>query len=164
MYGYAMKKLMLILPVIAIAVALMVVFQPTKAKVSAAPIPEPSLLTQINQVRAKVNKSPLTEVSFLDQAAHLKDDDLVARHYRWHYYPGEDPDTAWKFIRTVYSGHNPVAENLAWCQTSDSQRVKDWVASPPHYAAMIGDYSQWGTYTEVDPTDGCQVTVNYFLR
>jgi uncharacterized protein YkwD len=122
---------------------------------------EKPLVEQINEIRAKANKPPLVEDPKLDQGAQAKVNDQVTRNYWAHHLPNEDTR---QFLGALYPGRL-TAENIAKCQTNDSQRVKDWVASPPHYAAMIGDYNEFGWAEKVNPADNnCVYTVTYFMK
>lgn len=125
------------------------------------PTAEPSLLDQVNAVRAKAGKPALVESAELDVAAQKKVDDQVARNYWDHHLPGEN---TFQFFPAAVHPY-PLAENLAKCQKSDTQVVGDWVASPGHYSAMVGDYNQIGFAQEKNPRDSnCLYTVAEFRK
>jgi uncharacterized protein YkwD len=117
-------------------------------------------LELINALRTKAGRPALVHDARLDAAAQAKTDDLIARNYYDHALPGE---SAWQFIPTSLQGR-AAAENLHRCMPDVRQRVASWADSPGHYANMVGDYVLWGSYTAVDPRDGCAVTTNYFVK
>lgn len=141
-------------------------FWPAKAEpqVSAAVVEkEQSLLELVNEVRAKDGKPALTEDPQLDASAQAKVDDQVARNY-WSHKPPTGEGTFFLLYKIV--GHKAtVAENIAKCQTTNKQRVNDWVHSPTHYEAMIGDYDKFGWAVAINPQDmNCTYTVTYFMK
>lgn len=123
--------------------------------------PEKPMLQQINRVRTEIGKPALTQDPKLDQAAFEKVSDQIDRHYWLHHLPGEDTR---HFLIDKYPGKR-VGENLAKCQTSDANRVRDWVNSPTHYAVMTGDFDAMGYAEKVNPADhNCVYTVMYFIK
>jgi uncharacterized protein YkwD len=161
-----MKRINIILGLLIVLVAsagvLVATNKPSQPQVRAA-VQEKPLLEQINAVRASVGKPALVEDPKLNQAAQMKVDDQVTRNYWKHHLDGE---ATFKFVSPLYPGQIlPGDENLAKCQTSDSQRVDNWVHSPAHYAAMIGDFTAFGYAEKVNPKDNnCVYTVTYFLN
>lgn len=132
---------------------------PTVVTSMPTPTPEPPLLDQINAVRAKDGKGPLTEDSRLSAAAKEKAQDMINRGYREH----RASETK-HFLNDRLAGKYNGSENLAWCQVKDSERVEDWIDSPGHYSTMTGDFALWGSATIHNDKDGCDYTVNYFVK
>jgi uncharacterized protein YkwD len=158
-----MKKRYIILSVTALSLLFGVVMQQTAPEpiVASAPSPvaEKSELIQINEIRAAAGKPPVTENKTLDAAATAKAQDLATRHYQAHHLVDE---STWRIL-IKYTEWGSAAENLLWCQPSTTAGVQWWVHSPTHYAAMIGDYTQWGTGKAFDDQSKCWVEVNYFI-
>jgi uncharacterized protein YkwD len=141
--------------------AMTVLYRPAKPTV-APRAPEKPLLIQINELRASVGKSPLAEDPKLDVAAQNKAADMIRQNTFEHQLP--DGSSPFKYVYEQYPIHAAGAENLAKCQTSDSQRVNNWQNSPGHYQTMIGDFNRFGWAEQVNPRDNCIWTVTYFYQ
>jgi uncharacterized protein YkwD len=125
--------------------------------------PEAPMLDQVNEVRAKTGKKAVVHDPKLDEAAREKVDDQVNRNYWSHHLPGE---RIGQFVSPLYSSTTwKLGENIAKCQMSDTERIKDWANSPEHYATMVGDYDAMGYAERANPQDkNCVYTVMYFIK
>lgn len=124
---------------------------------------QPSLLTQINDIRKTKNLSQLIEDPTLDNTALIKANDMAEKNYFEHDAPDGTP---WSdFIYKNRPGSNGFAENIAQCYTDNNSTIAGWVASPGHYKNMIApDWTKFGTATIWDSDKGCYLTVNHFSR
>lgn len=134
-----MKKLI-------ITIALGVVLLATPTTVSAQDAG--GLLAGTNAQRS----TPLTLNSTLSAAAQAKANDMVARNYWSHKTP--DGQSPWIFFQQAGYKYSTAGENLAYGQDSNEQVIREWVASPTHYANIINT-----SFTEVG--FGIVTTDNY---
>lgn len=124
---------------------------------------QPSLLTQINDIRKEKSLSQLIEDPTLDNTALIKANDMAEKNYFEH----DAPDgTRWSdFIQKNRPGSERIGENLAECYIDNNSTIAGWIASPKHYENMIApDWTKFGTATVWDADKGCYLTVNHFSR
>jgi uncharacterized protein YkwD len=83
-----------------------------------------------------------------------------------HYWAHEDPDGTqfsdyiWKMVPPAQL----VGENLARCYQSRDDAFAALVASPTHYAIMVGNFNYMGVSEAVDSQNGCTITAMHFAR
>lgn len=158
-----LKKLFLIVtPLLLLYVGYVVGYNVGNTKPSiVATESQPSLLTQINDLRKSKNLGQLIEDPALDNTALIKAYDMTEKNYFEH----NSPDgIEWSdFIQKNRPDSDRVGENLSECAPDNNSTIKAWIASPPHYENMImPDWTKFGTATLWDVDRGCYITVNHF--
>ena len=114
----------------------------------------------INQERADRGLDELRLNDKLNTSAQLKANDMQEFDYWAHDNPnGTEP---WHFFRLAGYEYEKASEVLAKNYDDPSSTIAAWIASPAHYAALMGDYTEIGfgqvTY------DGTTVTVGHLAR
>lgn len=169
MLKHAMKKLIWITPIAALSLVLSIYLgaavvhhtQQQQIQAEATRVAnEKPVWVQINDVRNAHGLPPLKENVYLDKSASLKAEDMVEKHYRTHVSPnGTQP---WFWFHEADVNYFNAAENLAECAQDTDADVTAWVHSPEHLANILGPYTDFGSATVIDPTDGCRISVNHF--
>lgn len=114
----------------------------------------------INQERARNGLDELRLNDKLNTSAQLKANDMQEFDYWAHDNPnGTEP---WHFFKLAGYEYEAAGEVLALNYDEPSDTIAAWIASPAHYKALMGDYTEVGfgqvTY------DGTTVTVGHFAR
>lgn len=119
-------------------------------------------LQTINNLRAGKKLKPLVIDSRLTKSAFLKGIDMSEKNYWGHYAPAGKSFA--EFVWQNSPNANTVGENLAKCYTSRQDSFNALVASPTHYAIMVGNFSNFGVSEVKDKNSGCINTVMHFSR
>lgn len=117
-------------------------------------------LAKVNQLRAEKGLAPLLIDSRLSLSASQKTNDMITQHYWNHYAP--DGTAFSDYIWRDSPKAERVGENLAKCFTTQQAAFEALVASPTHYAIMVGQFTNFGVFEETDPTSGCVYTTMHF--
>ena len=126
---------------VAVVVAMALLVLPMLASVVAAPAAatptslESQLFTLLNQTRAQAGKAPLAWDEQLLPAARAWSAHLSATGVLAH-----DPNLVGE-IAAIYPDWSRLGENVGMARDVTSMQ-NAFVASPPHYANMIGDYQR----------------------
>ncbi len=160
-----LKKLFLIVaPLLLLYVGYIVGYNVGNTKPSiVATESQPSLLTQINDLRKSKNLGQLIEDPTLDNTALIKAYDMTEKNYFEHNSPDGTP---WSdFIYKNRPGSDGFAENIAQCYPTNHDTIIGWVNSPSHLENILNQqWTKYGTATLWDVDKGCYITVNHFSR
>lgn len=109
---------------------------------------EASIFTLVNLERTKRGKVSLRQVAALTDAAIDHADLMAARGIESHQLPGEAPLPD----RLSMAGYRwaAYAENVAEGYPTAEAVVAAWVASPGHFADMMGPYADTGVGVALD--------------
>jgi uncharacterized protein YkwD len=119
-------------------------------------------LNAINSLRVNLQLKALTIDNRLNTSAYQKGLDMSQKNYFSHWAP--DGKSFSDFIWQDSPKANAVAENLAHCYTSRQLAFDALVASPTHYAIMVGQYDNMGVSEVLNKKSGCIETVFHFSR
>lgn len=119
-------------------------------------------INKINNLRSKAGKPPLAYNAVLEQSAYLKARDMVSNNYWGHYSPSGESFS--DFIWRQSPDSQRVGENLARCFVTRQSAFEALVASPTHYAIMVGDFSTIGVSELANTNDGCTYTILHFAK
>lgn len=117
---------------------------------------------KVNELRAKNGLPPVRLLIELNQSSANKANNMAAKHYWSH----EDPDGT-QFSDYIWKTVPPaqlVGENLARCYSSRDAAFAALVASPTHYAIMVGNFNYMGVSEATDTQNGCTITAMHFAR
>ena len=114
----------------------------------------------INQERAYRGLDELKLNDKLNTSAQLKANDMKEFDYWAHDNPnGTEP---WHFFELAGYEYKAASEVLAKNYDEPAKTIDAWIASPAHYAALMGDYTEVGFgYVSYGDTT---VTVGHFAR
>jgi uncharacterized protein YkwD len=117
-------------------------------------------LAKINQLRTDKGLASLVIDSRLSLSASQKTNDMISQHYWDHYAPNGTAfsDYIWRDSPKA----SRVGENLAKCFDTEQAAFDALVASPTHYAIMVGMFTNFGVYEASDPASGCIYTTMHF--
>ena len=117
-------------------------------------------LDKVNSLRAERGLEPLVIDSRLSLSASQKTADMVGQGYWGHYAPSgaSFSDYIWRDSPKAVR----VGENLAKCFDTRAAAFDALVASPTHYAVMVGQFTNFGVSEQPDPTSGCTYTTMHF--
>lgn len=117
-------------------------------------------LRAVNQLRLAHGRAPLVIDSRLTTSAWQKSNDMVLQNYWGHYAPNGTSfsDYIWRSSPKA----EEVGENLARCFDNRQDAFDALVASPTHYAIMMGTYTNFGVAEVQDPKSGCLYTTMHF--
>ena len=114
----------------------------------------------VNRIRIAHHLKPLMIDDRLNQSANNKNIDMINNNYWDHVSPNQIRFS--DFIWNQFPGAVHVGENLARCFNSDSEVMQAFIASPTHYANIIGDYTVMGVSESLDPTNQCSYVTMHF--
>jgi len=113
-------------------------------------------IEKTNTLRSANGKPTLIADAQLEASASIKLQDMNNDGYWGHYNPdGSDYST---IIWDQKPQAKTVGENLARCFASYDEAFNALVASPTHYAVLMGDFSSIGVASAFDPR-GCESIV-----
>jgi len=139
------------------------VIQPSTASVQSVQsqlIDKHAYLYLINKERARNGLDELKLNDKLNASAQLKANDMKEFDYWAHDNPnGTEP---WHFFEVAGYEYKQASEVLAKNYDTPSKTIAGWIASPAHYAALMGEYTEigFGQVTYDDTT----VTVGHLAR
>lgn len=117
---------------------------------------------KVNELRAKNGLPPVRLLIELNESSANKANNMATKHYWSH----EDPDGT-QFSDYIWKKVPPaqlVGENLARCYATRDQAFDALVASPTHYAIMVGNFNYMGVSEAIDTENGCTITAMHFAR
>lgn len=117
-------------------------------------------LNAVNNLRAGRGLAPMVIDSRLTSSARNKGNDMVLQHYWDHYAPSGIAFS--DYIWNLSPRANHVGENLARCFDTRSAAFDALVASPTHYAVMVGSFTNFGVSEVTEPISGCTYTTMHF--
>lgn len=117
-------------------------------------------LAAVNQLRFENNLPQLTIDSRLSSSATDKAYDMTKSNYFGHWAPNGKSFS--DFIWHNSPQANSVGENLARCFKNRQDAFTALVASPTHFAIMVGQYTNFGVAEVYDADAGCTNTVMHF--
>ena len=114
----------------------------------------------INTLRASKGLSALLIDARLSASATQKGNDMVLQNYWAHYAPNgmSFSDYIWRLSPKA----DRVGENLARCYDTRQVAFEALLASPTHYAIMVGDYTNFGVSEVQDTNSGCTYVTMHF--
>lgn len=118
---------------------------------------------KVNELRAKKGLKPVRLLQELNQSSNNKVTDMVANHYWSHFAPNNGPTFSsiiWERVPVA----EEVGENLARCYLARSSAFDALVASPTHYAIMVGNFNYMGVSEAYDANLGCTIMAMHFAR
>jgi uncharacterized protein YkwD len=118
---------------------------------------------KVTELRSQKGLKPVRLLVELNDSSTEKANSMVANHYWGHFAPAGGPsfsDIIWKHVPPAQT----VGENLARCFTDRDSAFSALVASPTHYAIMMGDFNYIGVSEAYDPSIGCTITAMHFAR
>jgi uncharacterized protein YkwD len=118
-------------------------------------------LQSVNNLRLQNNLAPLKSDKRLIVSAKQKTDDMIANKYWAHYSPTSGPSFS-DFIWNLSPDAKRVGENLARCYDDRKSAFDALVKSPTHYAIMVGDFTNFGVFQELEPVSGCNYVTMHF--
>jgi uncharacterized protein YkwD len=117
-------------------------------------------LKSVNNLRASRGLPALLIDARLTSSATQKGNDMVLQNYWGHYAPNGTSFS--DYIWHMSPKADRVGENLARCYDTRRAAFEALVASPTHYAIMIGEYTNFGVSEVQDPQSGCTYTTMHF--
>lgn len=96
----------------------------------------------INQERADRGLDELKLNDKLNTSAQLKANDMQEFDYWAHDNP--NGTTPWRFFKLAGYEYEKAGEVLAKNYDTPAKTIAAWIASPDHYAALMGDYTEVG--------------------
>jgi uncharacterized protein YkwD len=133
---------------------------PTNSAVITRSDAEIYYLNAINGLRNSRGLAPLIIDSRLSVSATQKGNDMVLQNYWGHYAPNGMSFS--DYIWGTSPKADKVGENLARCFETRESAFEALVASPTHYAIMVGGYSNFGVAEVQDESSGCTYTTMHF--
>jgi uncharacterized protein YkwD len=117
---------------------------------------------KVNELRAKNGLPPVRLLIELNESSANKANNMAANHYWGHNDPDgtQFSDYIWKKVPPAQI----VGENLARCYMSRDAAFAALVASPTHYAIMVGNFNYMGVSEAYDTQQGCTITAMHFAR
>lgn len=101
------------------------------------------LITLSNEARTQLNKRPLMANAQLMNAAQIKAEDMVKKHYFAHTAP--DGTAPWEYFKKVSYHYSVAGENLAITNENAQAVIDGWLNSPTHRDNLLsGDYADFG--------------------
>ncbi|MEI6237363.1 MAG: CAP domain-containing protein [Candidatus Saccharibacteria bacterium] len=119
-------------------------------------------LKAINDLRISKELPVLVIDSRLSSSANQKGIDMSNSNYWGHYAPMGKSFA--DFIWQVSPNAETVGENLAKCYSSQQSAFEALIASPTHYAIMVGNFTNFGVSEVVDKNSGCINTIMHFAQ
>jgi uncharacterized protein YkwD len=117
-------------------------------------------LNSVNNLRAERGLPPMVIDARLTASAVKKSNDMVIQKYWEHYAPNGTSFSDFIWGDSPKAIH--VGENLARCFVTRNDAFKALVASPTHYAIMVGSFTNLGVSEVKDTASGCTYTTMHF--
>lgn len=112
------------------------------AAVAPAATSNAGLLALVNDYRATQGLSGLATTASLDAAALAHARDMASNGFFSH--TGSGGSTVGSRTRATGCSWTGVSENIAMGQTTASEAMATWIASPGHRRNILGPYTQFG--------------------
>lgn len=117
-------------------------------------------INALNTLRAERGLAPMVIDTRLSESAHNKGIAMVQERYWDHYSPSGKAFSDYIWQLSPRAQH--IGENLARCYESRPEAFNALIASPTHYAIMVGAFTNFGVAEVYDTASGCTYTTMHF--